>query len=177
MGIFLPFQVCSSYYMLSTFIYHEEEEPSPRPSPLLLIIHYLLYFVVFLMLHIHHRKNIKIGAEVLTNLLEEVAEKDLMGDPEAWRMIAFKINKYFRNGRHDNSIFYSGEQCRRVFVREIVNPVESKSYYIRCYHNEVDYKSYCGDSQKHMLAERAVANYNKSNENRGELSDADEEDD
>lgn len=84
-----------------------------------LIIHYLLYYAVLLMNHIYCKALVDIGEGSLQKVLKQVAEVDLMGDSEAWRKIAFRANRCFANKKYNNPIFYSGEQCKRFFVREI----------------------------------------------------------
>ncbi|CDH18122.1 uncharacterized protein ZBAI_09910 [Zygosaccharomyces bailii ISA1307] len=98
-----------------------------------------------------------------------------MGDPVAWRRIAFNVNQCFVKEKYDSSIFYGGEQCKRFFVKEVVIPVGSGSYDIRTRYNDHIYTDYCKNPSNKKLAEKAVANYNKSVENYDEISHMDEE--
>ncbi|CDH18070.1 uncharacterized protein ZBAI_09858 [Zygosaccharomyces bailii ISA1307] len=121
------------------------------------------------------RKNLILEEKILQKLLGEVSETDLMGDPVAWRRIAFNVNQCFVKEKYDSSIFYGGEQCRCFFVKEVVIPVDSGSYAIQTYYNEDIYTDFCKNSSNKKLAQKAVANHNKSAENYDELLDMDGE--
>lgn len=70
-------------YIVLLALYFNHLDLSALPSPLWLIIHYLIYFAFFFMVHIYIRKRVDIKAKPLPRLLKEVAETDLTGDPEA----------------------------------------------------------------------------------------------
>ncbi|CDH16370.1 uncharacterized protein ZBAI_08158 [Zygosaccharomyces bailii ISA1307] len=120
------------------------------------------------------RKNLILEKKTLQKLLGEVSEADL-GDPVAWKRIAFNVNQRFFKEKSDSSIFYGGEQCRRFFVKEVLIPVDSGSYAIKTSYNENIYADYCKNRSNKKLAQKAVANYNKSVENYDELSNIDGE--
>lgn len=142
-------------------------------SPAWMVTHYFLYFIVFLVSYIYDKKIIRIEKKMLQKLLEEVAEMDFEGDPVAWPKIALSVDRFFDHiGRH-YSLFYSGEQCRRFFVKEVVKPVKSRSFEIKTFHKLEPYTDYCQNFSNKLLVRRAVANYYKSVENFGELSPMD----
>ncbi|CDH10511.1 uncharacterized protein ZBAI_02297 [Zygosaccharomyces bailii ISA1307] len=116
------------------------------------------------MSYINCKEAVDIETNLLQKILEEVAEIDLVGNPQAWRTIAFRINSCFVENKYeyDSPIFYGGEQCRRFFVREIVKPIESTSYNIRQFYGTNVLKTYCQNTSHWMLDERAIANYEKS---------------
>ncbi|KAH9199726.1 hypothetical protein LQ764DRAFT_221355, partial [Zygosaccharomyces rouxii] len=138
-------------------------------SPLWMIIHYFLFFIMLFVNFIHHRKKVNIETKVLQKLLKEVAEIDLTGDPVAWRRIAFRVNHFSEEGGYHYSVFYSGEHCMRFFVREIVKPIERQTYDIQCYSEGEICSNFWKNPSNKALTERALANYNKSVENFGEL--------
>ncbi|SJM88947.1 uncharacterized protein ZBIST_5147 [Zygosaccharomyces bailii] len=119
---------------------------------------------------IGERKNLILEEKTLEKLLEEVSETDLMGDPVAWRRIAFNVNQCFVKKKYNSSIFYGGEKCRCYFVKEVVIPLNSGSFAIRTSYNEYIYTDFCKNASKKKLAQKAVANYNKSIENYDDLS-------
>ncbi|KAH9200425.1 hypothetical protein LQ764DRAFT_215993 [Zygosaccharomyces rouxii] len=132
-------------------------------SPLWMIIHYFLFFIMLFVNFIHHRKKVNIETKVLQKLLKEVAEIDLTGDPVAWRRTAFRVNHF------SEETGYRGEHCMRFFVREIVKPIECQTYDIRCYYEGERYRNFWKNPPNKVLTERALANYNKNVENFGEL--------
>ncbi|CAR28497.1 ZYRO0F05368p [Zygosaccharomyces rouxii] len=145
-------------------------------SPLWMIIHYFLCFTVFFMNFIYHRKKIDIETKVLQKLLKEVGEMDLTGDPVAWRRIASRVNHFSEEKGYHYSVFYGGGHCMRFFVRELVKPIERQTYDIRCYCEGKMYRNFWKNPSNKVLVERAVANYDESVENFGELSYTAEED-
>ncbi|CAR25452.1 ZYRO0A00198p [Zygosaccharomyces rouxii] len=145
-------------------------------SPLLMIIHYFLCFTFSFWNFIDNRKKVNIEKKVLQQLLKEVAEMDLTGDPVAWQRIASRVNHFSRETGYRYSLFCSGEHCMRFFVREIVKPIECQTYDIRCYLEGRMCVNFWKNPPDKVLVERAVANYNKSVENFGELSHTAEKD-
>ena len=145
-------------------------------SPLWMIIHYFLCFTFSFWNFIDNRKNVDIEKKVLQKLLKEVAEMDLMWDPLAWQRIASRVNHFSEETGYRYSLFCSGEHCMHFFVREIVKPIECQTYDIRCYYEGKMYGNFWKDPPNKVLAERALANYNKSFENFGELSHTAEKD-
>lgn len=117
-----------------------------------LIINYLVYVAMVFVIYIQDRNNISIKTKALQKLLKEVAEIDLMRDLEAWQKIAFRANCCFMKKSYNNPIFYSGEQRRWFFVREIVKPVEFGSYNIRCCYDRERYGDYFQDLSNKKLA-------------------------
>ena len=161
-----------SYSCLRDIYYYrlDNTKTSELFPPLWLNIHYFLAFVIIFVSCMEERKTPIMEANIIQKLLGEVSETDLMGDPVSWRRIAFNVNQYFVKKRCNSSIFYGGEQCRCFFVKEVVIPIDSGSYAIRTYHNGYIHTDYCKDPLKKKLAQKAVANYNKSVENYDELS-------
>ncbi|CDH11202.1 uncharacterized protein ZBAI_02988 [Zygosaccharomyces bailii ISA1307] len=156
-----------SYFCLRDIYYNLKMSES---IPVLwLTIHYFLAFVIFFVCFMEERKNLTNEAKILQKLLQEVSEADLMGDPVAWRRIAFNVNQYFVKKKYNSSIFYSGEQCRCYFMKEVVIPVHSGSFVIRTYRNGYIYTDYCKDPSNKKLVQKAVKNYNKSVKNYDEL--------
>ncbi|GAV56453.1 hypothetical protein ZYGR_0DO00100 [Zygosaccharomyces rouxii] len=145
-------------------------------SPVWMIVHYFLFFTVFFVNFIYHKKNVDIDTKVLQTLLKEVAEMDLIGDPIAWRRITSRVNLFSKETGYRYSLFYSGEHCMHFFVREIVKPIECQTYDIRCYYEGERYRNFWKNPSNKVLIERAVANYDKSVENFGKLSHTAEED-
>ncbi|GAV49997.1 hypothetical protein ZYGR_0S01310 [Zygosaccharomyces rouxii] len=145
-------------------------------SPLWMIIHYFLFFTVFFVNFIYDKKKVNIETQVLQKLLEEVAEMDLTGDPVAWRKIASRVNHFSEEKGYHYSVFYGGGHCMRFFVRELVKPIERQTYDIRCYYEGERYRNFWKNPSNKALVERAIANYNKSVENFGELSHTAEKD-
>ncbi|CAR30706.1 ZYRO0E00286p [Zygosaccharomyces rouxii] len=177
-GAFLsPSLVRLPYFILRDF-YHDPYEPKLLDvfSPLWMIIHYFLCFTFSFWNFIDNRKNVDIEKKVLQKLLKEVAETDLMGDPLAWQRIASRVNHFSEEGGYHYSVFYSGEHCMRFFVREIVKPIERQTYDIRCYYEGEICSNFWKNPSNKALTERALANYNKSVENFGELSHTAEKD-
>ncbi|GAV56449.1 hypothetical protein ZYGR_0DB00110, partial [Zygosaccharomyces rouxii] len=105
-----------------------ETKVSDLFSPLWMIIHYFLCFTSLFVNFIYDRKNVDIETKVLQQLLKEVAEMDLTGDPVAWQRVASRVNHFSKEGGNHYSLFYSGEHCMRFFVREIVKPIECQTY-------------------------------------------------
>lgn len=173
-GAVLGLCVWLLYVALQDFYYGlGNTEWSYLIPPLWVTIHYILYFIMLFICYILDRRNMFIDTKVIEKLLGEVAEADLKGDPAAWRRIAFRVNQCFMSERYNNSIFYSGEQCRRFFVREFVERVKSVSFDDNTYHSG-EIAMYClEDTSKKKLVERAVANYNKSVEYFDEETDVD----
>ena len=178
-NIFLPFCwvivaifMCLSYLSLRDIYYYrlDDTKTSELFPPLWLAIHYFLALVVLFVGFIGERKNLILEEKTLEKLLEEVSETDLMGDPVAWRKIAFNVNQCFVKKKYNSSIFYGGEKCRCYFVKEVVIPVNSGSFAIRTNYNEYIYADFCKNASKKKLAQKAVANYNKSIENYDDLS-------
>ncbi|CDH09167.1 uncharacterized protein ZBAI_00951 [Zygosaccharomyces bailii ISA1307] len=178
-NIFLPFCwvivaifMCLSYLSLRDIYYYrlDDTKTSELFPPLWLAIHYFLAFVILFLGFIGERKNLILEEKTLEKLLEEVSETDLMGDPVAWRRIAFNVNQCFVKKKYNSSIFYGGEKCRCYFVKEVVIPVNSGSFAIRTSYNEYIYTDFCKNASKKKLAQKAVANYNKSIENYDDLS-------
>ncbi|CAR27512.1 ZYRO0D00220p [Zygosaccharomyces rouxii] len=153
-----------------------EPELSDLYSPLWIIIHYFLCFTMLFADFIHHRKKVDIEKKVLQKLLKEVVKMDLTGDPVAWRKIASRVNRFCEEGGNHYSVFYSGEHCMRFFVREIVKPIERQTYDIRCYFDGEICSNFWKNPPNKALTERAVANYNNSIENFGELLQTAEKD-
>lgn len=178
MYTFIPLSAQLMYFSLCENIYNgfEKDLFDIFCAPWL-IIHYFLYHAVFFVQYIYCRAAVNIEMSSLQKVLEEVAEIDLVGDPEAWRRIAFRVNRCFANKKYNNPIFYDGEQCKRFFLREILRPIESGSYYIAWFYEERLIKTYCEDESNRMLAERAIANYKKSIEDFDDLSEIDKEKD
>ena len=171
--VFVAFYTWFLYFCLRD-IYYDTKTSNSFPI-LWLIIHYFLFSVMFFVDCMEKRKNIIIEAIMLQKLLEEVSETDLMGDPVAWRRIAFNVNQCFVKEKYNSSIFYGGEQCRRFFVKEVVIPVDTGTYDIRTCYNEGIYRDYAKNSSNKKLAQKAVANYNKSIEHYDELPHTDGE--
>ncbi|AQZ09081.1 hypothetical protein BZL39_A00130 [Zygosaccharomyces parabailii] len=178
-NIFLPFCwvivaffMCLSYLSLRDIYYYrlDDTKTSELFPPLWLAIHYFLAFVILFVGFIGERKNLILEEKTLQKLLEEVSETDLMGDPVAWRRIAFNVNQCFVRKKYNSSIFYGGEQCRCYFVKEVVIPIDSGSCAIRTCYNDDIYTDFCKNASKKKLAQKAVANYNKSIENYDDLS-------
>ncbi|AQZ09958.1 hypothetical protein BZL39_A08940 [Zygosaccharomyces parabailii] len=98
--------------------------------------------------------------DILKKVLEGVADADLSDGDVAWRKIAYKAN--LLRSRYEP--FYGGSHCRRVFVREVMKPVEANSYEICYKHSEgcQGYEDFCVDKPNKMLVQRAVNNYKKS---------------
>ncbi|AQZ11969.1 hypothetical protein BZL39_D00210 [Zygosaccharomyces parabailii] len=165
--VFVAFSTWFSYFCLRD-IYYDTKSSDLFPT-LWLIIHYFLFFVMFFVDCMEKRKNLILEEKILQKLLEEVSEIDLMGDPVAWRRIAFNVNQCFVKEKYNTSVFYSGEQCRRFFVKEVVIPVDSGSYDIKTCYNENMYTDFCKNPSNKKLAQKAIANYNKSVENYDEL--------
>ncbi|CAR26024.1 hypothetical protein ZYGR_0D00110 [Zygosaccharomyces rouxii] len=138
-------------------------------SPLWMIIHYFLCFTFSFWNFIDNRKKVKIETKVLQQLLKEVAEIDLTGDPVAWQRIASRVNHFSEETGYRYSLFCSGEHCMHFFVREIVKPIECQTYDIQCYCEGEMYRNFWKNPPNKVLTERALANYNKSVENFGEL--------
>ncbi|KAH9199724.1 hypothetical protein LQ764DRAFT_134506 [Zygosaccharomyces rouxii] len=153
-----------------------ETKVSDLFSPLWMIIHYFLCFTIFFSNFISDRKNVDIEKKVLQELLKEVAEVDLTEDPVAWQRIASRVNHFSEEGGYHYSVFYSGEHCMRFFVREIVKPIERQTYDIQCYFGGEMCRNFWKNPPNKVLVERAVANYDKSVENFGELSQKAEKD-
>ncbi|GAV46421.1 hypothetical protein ZYGR_0A00100 [Zygosaccharomyces rouxii] len=145
-------------------------------SPLWMIIHYFLFFIMFFAEFIQHRKNFDLETKVLQKLLKEVAEIDLTGDPLAWQRIASRVNCFSEETGNRYSLFSGGGHCMRFFVREIVKPIECQTYDIRCYCEGSTVVNFWKNPSNKALTERALANYNKSVENFGELSHIAEKD-
>ncbi|KAH9201193.1 hypothetical protein LQ764DRAFT_104642 [Zygosaccharomyces rouxii] len=176
-AIMSPSLVRLPYFSLCDFYDDQlETKLSDVFSPLWMIIHYFLFFIMLFVNFIHHRKKVNIEKKALQKLLKEVAEIDLTEDPVAWKRIAFKVNQFCEEGGNHYSLFYSGEHCMRFFVREIVKPIERQTYDIRCYCEGEMYRNFWKNPSNKALVERAVANYNKSVENFGELSHTAEKD-
>lgn len=158
----------SSFFGLRD-VYYNTKKLEVFP-PLWLTIHYFLYFVMYFVDCMEKRKNLILEKKTLQKLLGEVSETDLMGDPVAWRRIAFNVNQCFVKEKYNSSIFFGGEQCRRFFVKEVVIPVDFGSHVIKTCSNDDIYTDFCKNSSNKKLAQKAVANYNKSAENYYELS-------
>ncbi|CAR25921.1 ZYRO0A11198p [Zygosaccharomyces rouxii] len=176
-GAFISSAVLLVYISLRDF-YHNplESELSVEFSPLWTISHYFLCFTFSFLNFIHHRKKVNIETKALQKLLKEVAGVDLTGDPVAWRRIASRVNHFSEETGYRYSLFYSGEHCMRFFVREIVKPIECQTYDIRCYCEGEMYSNFWKNPSNKALTERALAKYNKSVENFGELSHTAERD-
>ncbi|CAR26738.1 ZYRO0C00198p [Zygosaccharomyces rouxii] len=145
-------------------------------SPLWMIIHYFLCFTFSFWNFIDNRKKVNIEKKVLQQLLKEVAEIDLTGDPVAWQRVASRVNHFSKEGGNHYSLFYSGEHCMRFFVREIVKPIECQTYDIRCYQEGSTVVNFWKNPPNKALTERALANYNKCVESFGKLSHTAEKD-
>ncbi|CAR26030.1 ZYRO0B00110p [Zygosaccharomyces rouxii] len=178
LGAFLsPSLVRFPYFILRDFYGNKIETTlSDVFSPLLMIIHCFLCFTFSFWNFIDNRKNVDIEKKVLQKLLKEVAEMDLTGDPVAWQRVASRVNHFSEEGGHHYPLFYSGEHCKRFFVREIVKPIERQTYDIRCYFGGEICSNFWKNPSNKALTERALANYNKSVENFGELSHTAEKD-
>ncbi|CAR25454.1 ZYRO0A00242p [Zygosaccharomyces rouxii] len=165
------------YFSLCDF-YHDplESELSDFLSPLWMIIHCFLCFMMLFVNFIDHRKKVNIETKALQKLLKEVGEMDLTGDPVAWRRIASRVNHFSEETGYRYSLFCSGEHCMRFFVREIVKPIECQTYDIRCYYERERYRNFWKNPSNKALTERALANYNNSVENFGELLHTTEKD-
>ncbi|AQZ10041.1 hypothetical protein BZL39_A09770 [Zygosaccharomyces parabailii] len=174
----LPLSAQLMYFFLCEIIYHGfQKDLSHIFCAPWLIIHYFLYHAVFFVDYIYCKATVSIGTNSLQKLLEEVAEIDLAGDPEAWRKIAFKVNCSFAEDKYRKPVFYGGEQCRRFFVREFLRPIKSESYYIAWFTEERLIKTYCEDESNRMLAEQAIANYKKSIDGFDDLFEIDRKED
>ncbi|AQZ11954.1 hypothetical protein BZL39_I05880 [Zygosaccharomyces parabailii] len=160
-----------TYLCLCDIYYYrfDDTKTSDLFPPLWLTVHYFLFFVVFFVDCMEKRKNLILEEKLLQKLLGEVSETDLMGDPVAWRRIAFNVNQCFVRKKYNSSIFYGGEQCRCFFVKEVVIPIDSGSCAIRTCYNDDIYTDFCKNSSNKNLAQKAVANYKKSTENYDEL--------
>lgn len=172
-GVLMAFSPLMMYFTIYESLYPEYQAKVVSDifdvfSTSWLIIHYFLYYAVFLMSYIYCKATINIESDLLKKLLEEVAEIELVEDPEPWRRIAFRINSCFVENKYSNPVFYSGEQCRSLFVRELVKPIESWSY------DGSETKSYCEDVSNRILAEKAITNYKKSIVEFEKLSEKDE---
>ncbi|CAR25923.1 ZYRO0A11286p [Zygosaccharomyces rouxii] len=176
-GAFFSSVAVFVYFSLRDF-YHDplESELSVEFCPLWTISHYFLCFTFSIFGFINDRKKVKIETKVLQKLLKEVAEVDLTGDPVAWQRIASRVNHFSEGTGYRYSLFYSGEHCMRFFVREIVKPIECQTYDIRCYCEGEMYSNFWKNPSNKALTERALAKYNKSVENFGELSHTAERD-
>ncbi|CDH15783.1 uncharacterized protein ZBAI_07570 [Zygosaccharomyces bailii ISA1307] len=117
---------------------------------------------IFVANYIYCKATVDIEIDSLQKLLEEVAEIDLAGDPEPWRRIAFRVNCWFAEDKFNNPIFYSGKQCRRFFVRDILRPMDPEPYKIGWFFEGKLIKTYCEDVLSRMLAQKAIANYRKN---------------
>ncbi|KAH9202079.1 hypothetical protein LQ764DRAFT_94674 [Zygosaccharomyces rouxii] len=170
LGAYLTSLVRLPYFGLRDFYDDQlETKLSDIFSPLWIIIHYFLCFTMFSVNFIYDRKNVDIETKVLQQLLKEVGEMDLTGDPVAWQRIAFRVNHFSEETGYRYSLFCSGEHCMRFFVREIVKPIERQTYDIRCYYEGEMCRNFWKKPSNKELVERAVANYDKSVENFGEL--------
>ncbi|GAV56416.1 hypothetical protein ZYGR_0BH00130 [Zygosaccharomyces rouxii] len=177
LGAYLASLVRLPYFSLRDFYdVSFETKLSDIFSPLWMIIHYFLCFTMFSVDFIYDRKKVNIEKKVLQQLLKEVAEMDLTGDPVAWQRVASRVNHFSEEGGHHYPLFYSGEHCKRFFVREIVKPIECQTYDIRCYQEGSTVVNFWKNPPNKALAERALANYDKSIENFGELSHTAEKD-
>ncbi|AQZ17972.1 hypothetical protein BZL39_M05330 [Zygosaccharomyces parabailii] len=127
-----------------------------------LIIYCSLHHAIFVANYIYCKVTVDIEMDSLQKLLEEVAEIDLAGDPEPWRRIAFRVNCWFAEDKFNNPIFYSGKQCRRFFVRDILRPMDPEPYKIGWFFEGKLIKTYCEDVLSRMLAQKAIANYRKN---------------
>ncbi|KAH9203018.1 hypothetical protein LQ764DRAFT_212369 [Zygosaccharomyces rouxii] len=176
-GALLVLLIRLAYFSLRDF-YHDSYELKLLDvlSPLWMIIHYFLCFTFSFWNFIDNRKKVKIEKKVLQQLLKEVAEMDLTGDPVAWQRIASRVNHFSEEGGHHYSLFYSGEHCMHFFVREIVKPIQCQTYDIRCYFEGRTFVNFWKNPSNKALVERALVNYNKSVENLGELSHTAEKD-
>ncbi|CAR26735.1 ZYRO0B17006p [Zygosaccharomyces rouxii] len=178
LGAFLsPSIVRLPYFILRDFYqYPYELKLLDVLSPLWMIIHYFLCFTFSFWNFIDNRKKVKIEQKVLQQLLKEVAEMDLTGDPVAWQRIASRVNHFSEEGGHHYPLFYSEEHCMRFFVREIVTPIECQTYDIRCYQEGSTVVNFWKNPPNKALTERALANYNKCVESFGKLSHTAEKD-
>ncbi|GAV56412.1 hypothetical protein ZYGR_0BG00110 [Zygosaccharomyces rouxii] len=153
-----------------------ETKVSDLFSPLWMIIHYFLFFIMCFVDFIYDRKNVNIETKVLQKLLKEVAEMDLIGDPLAWQRIASRVNHFSEETGNHYSVFCSEEHCIHFFVREIVKPIECQTYDIQCYYEGERYRNFLKDPSNKALTERALANYDKCVESFGKLSHTAEKD-
>lgn len=98
MYTFIPLSAQLMYFSLCENIYNgfEKDLFDIFCAPWL-IIHYFLYHAVFFVQYIYCRAAVNIEMSSLQKVLEGVAEIDLVGDPEAWRRIAFRVNRCFAN--------------------------------------------------------------------------------
>ncbi|CAR27514.1 ZYRO0D00264p [Zygosaccharomyces rouxii] len=177
LGTFISSFAPLAYFCLRDFYDNKiETKLSDLFSPLWMIIHYFLCFTFSFLDFIYDRKKVDIDTKALQKLLKEVAEVDLTGDPAAWRKIASRVNLFSKETGYHYSVFYSGEHCMHFFVREIVKPIECQTYDIRCYYEGKMYRNFWKNPPNKVLAERALANYNKSFENFGGLSHTAEKD-
>ncbi|GAV56429.1 hypothetical protein ZYGR_0BR00100, partial [Zygosaccharomyces rouxii] len=83
--------------------------------------------------------------------------------------IASRVNCFSEETGNHYSMFHNGEHCMCFFVREIVKPIERQTYDIRCYFEGEICSNFWKNPSNKALTERALANYNKSVENFGEL--------
>ncbi|KAH9200423.1 hypothetical protein LQ764DRAFT_227512 [Zygosaccharomyces rouxii] len=177
LGAYLASLVRLPYFSLRDFYdVSFETKLSDIFSPLWMIIHYFLCFTMFSVDFIYDRKKVNIEKKVLQQLLKEVAEMDLTGDPVAWQRVASRVNHFSEEGGHHYPLFYSGEHCKRFFVREIVKPIECQTYDIRCYQEGSTVVNFWKNPPNKALTERALANYNKCVESFGKLSHTAEKD-
>ncbi|CAR25924.1 ZYRO0A11308p [Zygosaccharomyces rouxii] len=176
-GAFISSAAVLVYFSLRDF-YHNplESELSDEFCPLWTISHYLLCFTFSIFSFIDGREKVNIETKVLQKLLKEVAEVDLTEDPVAWRRIASRVNHFSEETGYRYSLFYSGEHCMRFFVRQIVKPIECQTYDIRSYYEGEICSNFWKNPPNKALTERALAKYNKSVENFGELSHTAERD-
>ncbi|KAH9200420.1 hypothetical protein LQ764DRAFT_220740 [Zygosaccharomyces rouxii] len=172
-----PSLVRFPYFILRDF-YHDPYELKLLDvfSPLWMIINYFLCFTFSFWNFIDNRKKVKIEKKVLQQLLKEVAEMDLTGDPVAWKRIASRVNHFSEETGNRYSLFSGGGHCMRFFVREIVKPIECQTYDIRCYCEGSTVVNFWKNPPNKALTERALANYNKCVENFGKLSHTAEKD-
>ncbi|AQZ09333.1 hypothetical protein BZL39_A02670 [Zygosaccharomyces parabailii] len=172
--LFVPYVVvltCVCFwasYLVAQVVWSYPKETSEPPFPFTwVIVHYCLGIISYI---ISSYGRVHMKPEALGNFLEAVASFDLAGDPIVWRRIAYSTNQHFRQIGYRYPLFYSGDQCLRYLIKEILEPVEAGSYDIELRDGCVHPINFCSDASNKALVQRAVANYNKSIEGYGDLS-------
>lgn len=61
------------------------------------------------------------------------------------------------------NLFSKVTSSRRLFVRDILRPIDPESYKVGWFFEGKLVKTYCEDVSNRMLAEKAIANYKKNN--------------
>ncbi|SJM85552.1 uncharacterized protein ZBIST_2331 [Zygosaccharomyces bailii] len=154
-GFSVPYLLLPSLWLI--FFY---EKMSIIDMVLIMLIHELYFMFIGFLTWTTTYELSYMCEDILKQVLEGVADADLSDGDVAWRKIAYKANLL----RSRYKPFYSGSHCRRVFVREVVKPVEANSYKICYRHKEgcQGYGDFCVDTSNKILVQRAVNNYSKN---------------